>query len=151
MARDCFPNPEKTAAAKMLREYVDARVRGVHDGNVAEAIVESEKLQELLWQQAVAAANKDRGSIMTGMFIQALNEMIDVHSKRLLTGLRSRTPLSIWVGLFALSALGIAAMGYQAGLSATRRSPAMMALVIAFAGVLFLIVVDLDRTAARVS
>jgi hypothetical protein len=38
----------------------------------------------------------------------------------------------------------MAGVGYQAGLAATRRSPAMAALVLAFAGVLFLIA-DLDR------
>ena len=35
-------------------------------------------------------------------------------------------------------------MGYQSGLSATRRSPAMLGIVLGFAGVLFLIA-DLDR------
>ncbi len=139
-----LPEPQKSEAAKLLREYVDVRVRGAQEVNIAARIAESEKLQELIWQQAVAAADKDRGSIMTGLFVQSLNDMIDVHAKRLLTGLRSRIPLTIWFGLFSLSALGICAMGYQAGLSATRRTPAMMALVVAFAGVLFLIV-DLDR------
>ena len=35
-------------------------------------------------------------------------------------------------------------MGYQSGLSATRRSPAMLGMELGFAGVLFLIA-DLDR------
>ena len=139
-----LPEPHKTEAAKLLGNYVDVRIRGVQEGNVAEAIAESEKLQELIWRQAIAAADKDHGSIMTGLFVQSLNEMIDVHAKRMLTGLRGRIPLTIWFGLFSLAALGIGAMGYQAGLSGTRRSPAMFALVFAFAGVLFLIV-DLDR------
>jgi hypothetical protein len=139
-----LPEPQKSEAAKLLRNYVDVRVRGVQEGNLAEAIAQSEKLQESIWQLAVATAEKDRGSIMTGLFIQSLNETIDVHAKRLLAGVRSRIPLTIWIGLFSLSVLGIAAMGYQAGLSVTRRSPAMFALVVAFAGVLFLIV-DLDR------
>jgi len=39
----------------------------------------------------------------------------------------------------------MASTGYQAGLSATRRSPAELLLALAFAGVLFLIV-DLDRS-----
>jgi hypothetical protein len=38
----------------------------------------------------------------------------------------------------------MAAVGYQSGLSATRRSPAMLGIVFGFAGVLFLIA-DLDR------
>jgi hypothetical protein len=81
---------------------------------------------------------------MTGLFIQSLNEMIDLHAKRVQVGTRNRIPTSIWVGLFTLAILGMTAVGYQAGLSATRRSPAMIGMVIAFAGVLFLIA-DLDR------
>ena len=70
--------------------------------------------------------------------------MIDLHAKRIQVGLRNRIPMIIWAGLFALALLGMAAVGYQAGLAATRRSPAMFALVLAFAGVLYLIA-DLDR------
>jgi hypothetical protein len=141
-----LPEPQKTEAAKLLRRYVDVRIRAVAEGNVAEAVAESEKLQEQIWQQAVAAADKDRGSIMTGLCVQSLNEMIDVHAKRMLSGLRGRIPPAIWIAMFCLSALGIGSVGYQAGLAATRRSPAMLALVVAFAGALFLIV-DLDRGA----
>jgi hypothetical protein len=46
--------------------------------------------------------------------------------------------------LFGLAMLGMAAVGYQAALSATRRSPAMIALILAFAVVLWFIA-DLDR------
>ena len=77
-----LPEPQKSRLAKMLRDYVDVRAFAVQEGNIGEAIAESEKLQESMWQQAVAAADKDRGSIMTGLFVQSLNEMIDVHAKR---------------------------------------------------------------------
>ncbi len=139
-----LPEPQRTEAQKLLREYVEVRVRGVDEGDVARAIAQSENLQELIWQQALSAAERDHNSITAGLFVQSVNDMIDVHGKRLLTGQRGRIPLTIWIGLFSLSALGIGAMGYQAGLSATRRSPAMLALVFAFAGVMF-IIVDLDR------
>jgi hypothetical protein len=139
-----LPEPQRTEVAKLLREYVDVRVRAVQEGKVAEALVRSEEVHEQLWSQAMTAAEKDPHSIMTGLFIQSLNEVIDLHSKRVLVGIRSRIPISIWGGLFALAIVGMASMGYQAGLSATRRSPAMLLLVLAFAGVLFLIT-DLDR------
>ena len=138
-----LPEPQRTETARLLREYVDVRVRGVQEQKLSEALARSEELQELLWAQAVKAAEKTRDPI-TGLFIQSLNETIDVHAKRVLVGLRSRLPMSIWVGLFFLALLGMASVGYQAGLSATRRSPAMLGLVLAFAGVLFLIA-DLDR------
>jgi hypothetical protein len=135
--------PQRSESAKLLREYVDARVRGIREGKVEEAITRSEELQELLWAEAVKAAESNPGPI-TGLYVQSLNGMIDLHAKRIQAGLRSRIPISIWIGLFALAILGMASVGYQAGLSATRRSPAMLGLVLAFAGVLFLIA-DLDR------
>jgi predicted transporter len=59
-------------------------------------------------------------------------------------GTRSRIPVVIWIALYAVAIIGMASAGYQAGLAGTRRSPASMGLVLAFAGVLYL-VADLDR------
>ena len=140
-----LPDASQPEIRELLREYVDVRIRGVQELKIAEAIARSEELHDLIWAEAVKASkHKDSNSIMTGLFIQALNDMIDVHSKRILVAGRSRVPLSIWVGLFLLTLLSMTAVGYQAGLSATRRSPAMLGMVLAFAGVFFLIA-DLDR------
>lgn len=139
-----LPEPQRTEVARLLGEYVEVRIEGTQEGKTEQALARSEELHELLWAQAAAAAEKDTGSIITGVFIQSLNETIDLHAKRVLVGLRSRIPIVIWIGLLGLATLGMAAVGYQAALSATRRSPAMLALVLAFAVVLLLIA-DLDR------
>ena len=135
--------PQRSESARLLREYVDVRVRGIREGKVEEAIARSQELQEQLWVEATKAAESNPGPI-TSLYIQSLNQMIDLHAKRVQIGLRSRIPFTIWVGLFAIALLAMASVGYQAGLSPTRRSPAMLGLVLAFAGVLFLIA-DLDR------
>ena len=139
-----LPDPERSEIEGLLRNYVAVRLRAVEKGRLAEGIVRSERLHNELWSHATAAANKNPASIMTGVFIQSLNEMIDLHSRRLLVGAKSRIPATIWAGLFGLALIGMASIGYQAGLAATRRSPAMFFLTLAFAGVIFLIV-DLDR------
>lgn len=139
-----LPEPEKTATAQLLREYVASRVEAARLYEPATALKKAEALHEQLWQQATAAAEKNPGSIMTGLFVQSLNDVIDLHAKRILVGLRSRIPLILWIGLFGLSMLGMSAVGYQCGLSATRRSPAMVGFVVAFTIVLYLIA-DLDR------
>lgn len=46
--------------------------------------------------------------------------------------------------MLLLAILGMASIGYHSGLSATRRSPEMLVLILAFASVLYLIM-DLDR------
>jgi hypothetical protein len=139
-----LPEPERAQIARLLREYAEVRVHATEEGQTQQAIVRSEALHAQLWSQAAIAAEKDTHSIVTGIFIQSLNDVIDLHSKRVLVGMRSRIPLVIWLGLFGLAMLGMAAVGYQAALCATRRSPAMLALVLAFSVVLLLIA-DLDR------
>jgi len=140
-----LPEPQKSTLAQLLREYVDVRIRGVQEDEVAQAIARSEALHETLWSEGVKAAeNKSSTPVLTSIFLQSLNETIDLHAKRVMLGTRNRIPLSIWVVLSAFTALGIAAVGYHAGLCGTRRSPAMLAMVVAFACVLFLIA-DLDR------
>jgi len=137
--------PQRTETARLLREYVDVRARTVTEGNVAESVARSTELQELLWSEAVKAAeNKSTPAGMAGFFILSLNETIAVHAIRVQTGLRSRIPSIIWTGLLSLALLAMASVGYQAGLAAMRRSPVMLGMVLAFAGVLFLIA-DLDR------
>ena len=139
-----LPEPERSEIARLLREYAAARIEGTQEGKTDDAVARSEALHELLWTQAAAAARKDTGSIMTGVFIQSLNDVIDLHAKRVLVGMRSRIPIVIWVGVVGLAALGMAAVGYQSGLAVTKRSPTMLGLVLAFTVVLHLIA-DLDR------
>jgi hypothetical protein len=136
--------PQRSEIARLLREYVDVRIKGVQEGKLDEVLLRSEELHELLWTQTSGAADKNPSSIITGVFIQSLNNLIDLHAQRVMVGLRSRIPLVIWAGLFGLAMLGMASVGYQSGLSATRRSPAMPGLVLAFAIVLA-IIADLDR------
>jgi hypothetical protein len=81
---------------------------------------------------------------MVGLFVQSLNEVIDLHAKRLQAALRSRIPGAIWLGLFAVASLSLATMGYHAGLSGTRRSLAILAVAVTFSVVIELIG-DLDR------
>ena len=61
-----LPEPQRTEIARLLREYVDVRVRGVKEGNVAETVARSEELQQRLWSQAAAAAGKNPTPITAG-------------------------------------------------------------------------------------
>ena len=76
-----LPDPQRSEISKLLRDSVDGRIRRVKGGDVAEAITRSEELHASLWSEAIkAAANKDANSNMTGIFVQSLNEMIDLHA-----------------------------------------------------------------------
>lgn len=139
-----LPEPAGQQVAQLLRDYVDVRIRIVRDGDLAKGLAESEAIQDKLWSLAVASNAKTHGSLTMGLFIQSLNNVIDMHAKRVFVGLNSRIPSTMWLALFSLALIGMVSMGYQVGLSATKRSMAEALLVLSFAGVMFMIV-DLDR------
>ena len=120
-----LPEPQRTESAKLLREYVDVRISGVQAKQGGHDHHASEELHDKLSAQAAEAADS-RPTPITGLYIQSLNRMIDMHATRIQAGLRSRIPTIIWAGLFTLTILSMASVGYQAGLSATRRSLAMV-------------------------
>jgi hypothetical protein len=138
-----LPQPMRTEAQDLLREYVDVRLEAVQPGKLDQAIAKSEELQNRLWSIAVAATEKDRTPI-TALFVVSLNEVIDLHATRMMAALRSRVPSVIWIVLYLLAVLAMVMMGYHSGLVRSRRSIAVIALVIGFSLVLFLIA-DLDR------
>jgi len=141
-----LPGPHREEIRRLLREYVDIRVKAVQmeKAEIQQALVRSEELQEQLWAQAVAASQVTPGSVTTGIFIQSLNELIQLHLKRLTVGIRNRVPGTIWGTLYSLAALAMFMMGYRAGLVGSRSRLISLALVLSFSGVIFLIA-DLDR------
>jgi hypothetical protein len=128
----------------LLRSYTDARLEGVQSGRAAQAIVRSEHLQGQLWSAATAVGLQHGDSVVVGLFVASLNEVIDLHAKRVTAALRNRIPGAIWLALLTIAALSLAAMGYHAGLAGTVRSVAILVVAVSFSAVIVLIA-DLDR------
>jgi hypothetical protein len=141
-----LPSAPAADARKLLREYLDLRIAAptMNADRLQAAIERSVQIHDLLWKDAVVSAQANPGSIPTGLFIQSLNELIDLHSKRLAASLRSRIPVVIWGALYVLAVLSMAMLGYQAGLARSRPSAATLFLAAAFSAVLVLIA-DLER------
>jgi len=139
-----LPEPERAQARALLLEYVEARLEGVRSGELEAAIRRSEELQKRLWSSAAALAERSPNSIVVGLYLQSLNEMIDLHTKRVSEGMRVRIPAIVWIVLYVVTALAVAEMGYQTGLSGRRRPLSVPAFALAFAAVMYLIA-DLDR------
>lgn len=136
--------PEREDARRLLKEYVDVRIEAATGTPLDEVIRRSEAIHGRLWTDAVTAAARDVRSVPVGLFIQSLNDVIDLHAKRVTAVLRSRMPIVIWGVLFAVALLSFLAMGYQAGLTRASRSPAVVLIALTFSAVVWL-VADLDR------
>jgi hypothetical protein len=137
--------PDKREEVRtLLRSYVDSRLNAVRTGRVTEEILASEDLQGQLWTAATAIGLQHPDSIVVGLFVQSLNEVIDLHAKRVTAALRNRIPAAIWAALLIIALLSLASMGYHAGLVGTIRSLAIIVVAISFSAVIALIA-DLDR------
>jgi hypothetical protein len=88
---------------------------------------------------------KNPNSIIVGLFVQSLNDVIDLHTKRLAAAVRNRIPFAIWAALYGISVFSFAAMGYHSGLTGTTRSLVIIAVAFTFSVVIVLIA-DLDRS-----
>ena len=87
--------PSRTEVRNLLREYTDFRLELVTPGKTEEALHKSDELHSRLWAQAVAVGERNPGSIVVGLFIESLNEVIDLHAKRVNLGFRTRVPGTI--------------------------------------------------------
>jgi hypothetical protein len=139
-----LPGDRGAKVRELLRSYVDARLEAARLGEVEQALRRSEEVHRALWKEAEAAGRDRPDSTVVGLFIESVNRTIEIHTVRVKVGVRSSIPAVLWAALFVLSILNLSAVGYHAGLVGTRRSPAVLALILSLSVVLIL-TADLDR------
>lgn len=139
-----LPEPQRSEARQLLREYVHVRLEGARSSDLEPAIRRSKEIHGELFSIASALGEQDPRSIVVGLFTESLNELIDLHTIRITEGLRVRIPSIIWIVLYAITVLGMMEIGYQTGLAGRRRPLSIPAMALAFAAVILLIA-DLDR------
>ena len=137
--------PSSTASIQQsLRDYVDDRLAVIKTRDTEKLLAHAEQSHRQLWKTAIDVSKQAPESLMVSLFIQSLNEVIDIHAQRVLIGLRSRLPLILWFALGTLALLAMAGVGYQEGLTKSRRSLAVIMLMFGFSAIAALII-DLDR------
>jgi hypothetical protein len=144
-----LPAHNRSESRKLLREYVDVRIVpiepiAVKPGAPEQGLAKSVELHSALWSQASEALEAAPLSIAAKLFIESLNDVIDLHHERLAFRLHHGIPELVWFALYFVTVLAMTALGYQLGLSGSQRSLAAWALALAFATVMLLIA-DLDR------
>ena len=142
---DLLAEPQGTEVKHLLRDYVDVRLRSIEEKTPKTGIEKSQELQKQLWATAASAA-KDDPKIFTTLLLQSINQVMDIHEKRVSAAMRDRIPGSIWITLIAIIALSMITLGSQTGLVKTRRLVQFIPSVLAFSA-LITVVVDLDRPA----
>ena len=137
-----LPEPASSEIRQLLREYVPLRIR-VSNDNLQEDIARSIAIHGELWTIAEGVASTTDQGDLVSLFLDSLNEVIEVHEARVTVGF-SRVPQTVLLLLVGGSALSLGMVGYSAGLTRRRSLLSAVVLVIAL-GAVIAIVVDLDR------
>lgn len=108
-----LPEPARGKVLQLLSSYVDARLAfstaGVRGEELQRSLVRTKQLQDDMWKQGVAAVQQSPTPI-TSIFIQSLNESMDLSEKRL-AALENRVPNAVWILLALVSILSCVTIG----------------------------------------
>lgn len=143
-----LPDPQRSETAKLFRDYIETRVEVGRNPNLPTPQMqalddEASRLQDQLWRHATAAAEADPRSVPAGLFLQAMNEVIDVKGERD-NALANHVPESVLMLLMVFAVMTGGLLGYGNGLAGARTfgTTAVFAVLIA---VVILVIIDLDR------
>jgi hypothetical protein len=125
---------------KLIGEYVDLRALVASDMSAIQKIVErSRGIQDSLWMQAKVLAEEDRSSEIYALFTTSINELIDLHNKRLVVSLQYRIPAVIMWILYFISFFSMFILGFQFGISGKGNLMINFTLALIFSAVIWLI------------
>jgi hypothetical protein len=127
-----------------LKEYVEIRLAAASDPSLIEStIMRSEEIHTQLWSNVEQIAGIEGDSELFALFVESINEVIDVHSLRL-AAIDQRLPRQLGVVLYAATLLSFLLVGVASSADGERNMMAILLFALAFVAV-FMIIVDLDR------
>lgn len=141
---DFLPDPLKSQAKNLLREYVDFRYEVFVPEKRKTFLKKAEEIIHQLWEIAAQVGIKEPSSVPFGMFAQSASDVISMHNKRLNFRTRVNIPEIVWLYLYIVTILSIGSLGYYFGISKLHLTGIAFILVLTFSAVLLLIA-DLDR------
>lgn len=142
-----LPPAQAQIAKRIFPAYVGAwlkyRAAVIDEKGLAAADAEASAIESQLWMLGQEAAAADPRSVPVGLYLAAMNDVIDSHEKRL-HSVEDRVPEAVIFLLFGVSALALGQVAYGSGLSGRRwqNSNVLFAFIIAL---VLVIILDIDR------
>lgn len=141
---ELLPEPYKTEIQNSMRKYVSLMVEGLKRGNYEQLIKKFENYHDQLWNQVERLMENDHQSMTVSLFIQSLNDVINIHFKKVMKGGKTSIPETIWFVIFIVAFIAFLALGYFIGMLGHGSVLLSTLLILTFSAVVFL-TADLDR------
>lgn len=135
---------DRVATRDLLEEYVEMRLAVAADLALFESgLARSEEIHGELWSIVEDNVRQGQESAITALFVDSINEVIDVHSLRL-AAFDLRLPRLLGLVLYAATALSFLLVGVASSSDGKRDPLAILLFALAFVAVV-IVIVDLDR------
>ncbi len=141
---DYLDEPHRLEVRGLLRDYVDVRLSATGTSSLPEILARSEDIHTSLWSHAVTVARENKDSPTVALFIDALNNMIDLHTVRYIAVTNASLPSAIWYAIFAVTFLTMLMVGMQASFNPRQNFVALIMLALVF-GAVVLLIADLSN------
>jgi hypothetical protein len=139
-----LPEPASSQTRELLRQYVPLRIVVTDSADIASDIAHSEDILTQLWTIGEGVAKTTNQGDLVSLYLDSLNQTIDLHETRVTAGLYARVPETVVLLLIFGSGLSLLMVGYSAGLTERRSLLSAIVLILAL-GAVITIVIDLDR------
>jgi hypothetical protein len=140
---DFLDDDNREATHDLLREYVEIRLAAASDAAQYEyAVTRSGEIHNELWSIVKDVTQSDESAVMA-LFVDSINEVIDVHSLRI-AAVELRLPRQLGIVLYAATLLSFLLVGVSNSANGKRDMITIFLFALAFVTV-FIIIVDLDR------
>jgi hypothetical protein len=140
-----LPEPDASQSRELLREYAGERLKLVELNTHTAARQRSEEIHSLLWAIAQELAVTQPANELLALYVDSLNQTIDLHSSRVTALTAARIPFTIYIGMYMVAMLGLLMLGFQSGINGKRNLIVTLVLILIFSGVMLLII-DMDRS-----
>ena len=136
--------PDRAAARDLLREYVEVRVSALDPAHLEDAIRRSEAIHDQLWLIVERQSSANPESNPVSLFVDAINQLIDIHGERLAAVTSLRLPTVMWLVFYGTTVLTFFLVGFASSADGKRNLVAWLFFALALSAVLMLIA-DYDR------
>ncbi len=138
-----LPEATQKAVQDLVREYVDVRLMLAHNPMSSIDVSELDTIPTLIWAKVMEVGKSNLDSDLPALLVDSLNQTMSLQAERTAAEY-TRIPEIVWMTLYLMSFLGMAAIGYQCGVVRTRSYTITGSLIISLS-IVILMVADLDR------
>ena len=150
---DFLQEQDRQETEKLLNNYIDIRINAAIEKDLSllqNLVNQSDDIQMRLWNIAVANAKIDLNSDIGALYIEAVNELINVQAKRVVVSIQARLPLAIWIMLYAIIICGMLCVGYEAAINSSTKISWLTPIMIISFSLIFCVIASLDRPGSNI-